>query len=136
MGTSPTGVPWTTGNESGTWGITSEQAYLASLTDNGRIAFETGLSDGEVEVVAEWDTTLTIFGLIVRYVNDQNFIWFEVVKGPVNDAISLRKLVNSVTSNVATFGVTNMAGGTPYLFGVSYKGDDIACKVNRDVVGV
>ena len=67
--------------QSGTWGITSNQGYTSATTGYNSCVLEASVSAVEVQVTISYASTGPNAGLVVRAADDNNFIMLRAITG-------------------------------------------------------
>lgn len=132
LGTATTGEVWEVLFSYGTWGISTNRAYLPTNGGGHNIAtIESRAEDAVVKFTVQTATEAqTGQGLVFRYVNTRNY-WYIVFDSAAN-TWALKKVVDSTHTTVATYSGTGNNGD---IISVDCEGSTIIVKVNGSTIG-
>lgn len=132
MGNADTGQSWQV--LSGTWGISSNKAYLASVTSQASTVVNAGVPGIAMTSDVTLSSTLNRAapGLVVRTIDDSNYLLATITKASTNDLIEIYKRDLGVFTQLAQLVGAGNVNGTTYSVRVTAIGNTIS--VYRDGV--
>ena len=112
----------------GTWGIQSNQAYMASVSGAAVATIPTATPEGKVKVDLYVPDTSMLVGLVARFIDVNNFwqlMWD-------SERVKLTKVVGGVAAP-ASFdsGAFSYPAGSTYTLELSCAGDDLTVSVDN-----
>lgn len=132
MGNTDTGQTWSP--FSGTWGISSNKAYLVSDTAQAVTVFDAGNADGTFQVEITTSPTLNKVdcGLVFRSISSTKHLLLAINKNAATNAVTLWK-VDTTYTKLAEFNPASLAENTLYTVAVGLAGADITVSINGTV---